>query len=290
LSGGQYQFDYACREGHSEWIAGTPLVISVPTPLTKNPLIIGLAIVAVLVIVFGVIRIASVVTKKRMQHRADIEKRIIQAELTALKSQMNPHFIFNSLNSVYNFILENNTEHAAEYLSKFAILMRMVLSQSQARVISLESELRMLGLYLELEHIRYDEKFTFQIKSDLISTPAEIHIPPMLIQPYVENAIWHGFMHKQEQGHLTIEIVQIDESRLRINIEDNGIGRDKARQFRSNGRASYGSSITSDRLASFSILYDAPFEVKTEDLVAPDGTPCGTRVTLELQVMKSMQV
>src|SRR4030095_410376 len=118
-----------------------------------------------------------------------------------LRAQMNPHFIFNSLNSINMFILENNKLQASEYLSKFSRLVRLILQNSQKILIPLEKELEALQLYLELEALRFDQSFEYKILMDDEVDTSVLRVPPLIIQPYAENAIWHGLMHKKEKGH-----------------------------------------------------------------------------------------
>ena len=139
---------------------------------------------------------------------ANLKRKTTELEMQALRAQMNPHFIFNSLNSINRFILQNNKAQASEYLTKFSRLIRLILQNSQAALIPLESELESLQLYLELESLRFDHHFAFNIKVDHDLDISSIKVPPLIIQPYAENAIWHGLMHKEEKGHLEIELFQ----------------------------------------------------------------------------------
>lgn len=287
LMAGEYSFKFQCAEIGQNWISGEDLKMIIRAPFYRQRGYIILFVSAFIGLVFGLVRIISAPINKRIRQKSDLEKRTINAELSALRSQMNPHFIFNSLNSIYNFILDKDNDRAAEYLSKFASLMRMVLAHSQSKGVTLDSELTVLELYLELEQLRFDNKFEYTICKELIHSPNAIFIPPMLIQPYIENAIWHGFMHKKENGQLKLSILQKSTDYLHIIIEDNGIGREAARQFRPANRRSFGSKITEERIDSFSILYDAPFKVVTEDIKNDEGSVCGTRVILDIYTMKS---
>ncbi|HET7898963.1 MAG TPA: histidine kinase, partial [Flavisolibacter sp.] len=139
---------------------------------------------------------------------AELQQQKTELEMQALRAQMNPHFIFNALNSINRFILQNDKLQASEYLSKFSRLVRLILQNSQAAFIPLESELEALRLYLELESVRFDHHFTYTITVEDDIDTSFVKVPPLLIQPYAENAIWHGLMHKEETGHLQIDIVQ----------------------------------------------------------------------------------
>src|SRR6476619_5515336 len=151
-------------------------------------------------------------------------------EMQALRAQMNPHFIFNSLNSINRFILQNNKAEATEYLTKFSKLIRMILNCSANATVSLAEDLEALQLYLELECLRFDNEFIYKITCDPELDTDFIRVPPMLLQPFVENAIWHGLMNKEGEGHLWININQED-SALICTITDDGIGRKKAAEL-----------------------------------------------------------
>jgi LytS/YehU family sensor histidine kinase len=206
--------------------------------------------------------------------------------MQALRAQMNPHFIFNSLTSINMFILENNKLQASEYLSKFSKLIRLILQNSQEAFIPLEKELEALQLYLELESLRFDQRFEYKIKMDDDVDSTMLKVPPLIIQPYAENAIWHGLMHKKEKGHLDIELEQRDEI-LFCKITDDGIGRAKASELKSKSSSmtkSMGMRITADRIAMLgSQKYDGA-SISVVDLILPDGSSGGTEVLIKIPV------
>ena len=158
---------------------------------------------------------------------AELKQKTVEMEMQALRAQMNPHFIFNSLNSINRFILQNNRAQASEYLTKFSKLVRLILQNSQASLISLESELQALELYLELEALRFDYHFDYKISVPKDLDIEALRVPPLIIQPYIENAIWHGLMHKEDRGQLDIEVSE-EGDHLYFKIADNGVGRKKA--------------------------------------------------------------
>ena len=131
---------------------------------------------------------------------AELKQKATELEMQALRAQMNPHFIFNSLNSINRFILQNDRAQASEYLTKFSKLVRMILQNSQASLIPLESELESLELYLNLEAVRFNYHFDYKISVPKDLDISALQVPPLILQPYVENAIWHGLMHKEEKG------------------------------------------------------------------------------------------
>jgi len=218
--------------------------------------------------------------------KLESQKQLTELEMQALRAQMNPHFIFNSLNSINRFILQNNRTQASEYLTKFSKLVRLILQNSQAALISLETELEALQLYLELESLRFDHHFDFKIKVEDDLDVSALKVPPLIIQPYTENAIWHGLMHKEEKGHLEIELFQQDDV-LCCKITDDGIGRKKAAELKSKSSTSHksmGMRITADRIAMLQQKKQMDTYITINDLVLPDGSAGGTEVLLKIPV------
>jgi sensor histidine kinase YesM len=204
--------------------------------------------------------------------------------LKSLRTQMNPHFIFNALNSINNYIAQQDERAANKYLSDFSRLMRMVLEHSQKDFIPFEEELRLLKLYLKLEHARFGEQFEYEIEEAPGLNTSEVEIPPMLLQPFVENAIWHGLRYKSDKGHLRLSIRPTAGQRLRIEIADNGIGRARSRSVKTKRQSQYqstGLSNTQQRMALLHTLYDKQYELSITDLLPGEEDP-GTLVTLSL--------
>ena len=177
-------------------------------------------------------------------------KEISEMEMKALRAQINPHFLFNTLNSINNYIVQEEGMIASRYLVKFSQLMRNILANSESAFVSLEDELKALKLYIELENMRFDESFDFEFKIASEINASHVKIPSMLLQPFVENAIWHGLMHKDGYKKLSIEVVKIKEKLIKISVEDNGIGRKKAREIQTTDadHKSYGIKITQKRI------------------------------------------
>jgi len=244
--------------------------------LRAQRLIIGL--LALLLLAVGV---GFVIVRKQEKER----RRAYQLlGLKSLRTQMNPHFIFNALNSINNYIAQQDERAANKYLADFSRLMRMVLEFSQKDFIPFEEELRLLKLYLKLEHARFGEQFDYQIdQADGLST-AEIDIPPMLLQPFVENAIWHGLRYKDSKGQLRLSIREGANGRLVIQVADNGIGRDRSKAVKTKRQAQYqstGLSNTQQRMDLINTLYDKQYELSITDL-NPGQEDTGTLVTLSL--------
>jgi LytS/YehU family sensor histidine kinase len=221
------------------------------------------------------------------KEQAKLKHRATELEMQALRSQMNPHFIFNSLNSINRFILQNNKSSASEYLTKFSKLVRLILQNSQSSLISLESELESLRLYLDLEALRFDYRFGYKISVHPSLDLDILRVPPLIIQPYVENAIWHGLMPKEEKGQLDIEVSQENEY-LFIKISDDGVGRRQSADYSSKTASlhkSLGLRITADRIAMVELMSTKQSSVVINDLMNPDGTPAGTEVTIKIPVL-----
>lgn len=219
--------------------------------------------------------------------RSELKRRASELEMQALRSQMNPHFIFNSLNSINRFILQSDKKQASEYLTKFSRLIRLILQNSQSAMIPLESELESLQLYLELEAVRFDHHFEYSLNVDDELDMSNIKVPPLIIQPYAENAIWHGLMHKEEKGHLRVELFEAD-ALLCCIITDNGIGRKKADELKSKSASvhkSMGMRITADRISILQQSKQQVEHIKITDLVLPDGAVGGTKVVLKIPLV-----
>jgi len=268
--------------------------------LQRNILVGSIIILLLLAaIIFRVIILGRKNEKQKLEHqlklqrlessetKTQLQQQATELEMQALRAQMNPHFIFNSLNSINRFILQKNTPQASEYLTKFSRLMRMILQNSQASLISLESELESLELYLNLEVLRFDNHFDYNISVADDLDLSELKVPPLIIQPYVENAIWHGLMHKEEKGQLDIEVLQED-NYLYVKIIDNGIGRRKAVELASKSATkhkSMGLKITADRIAMMRRANSDESVIKINDLVEPDGCAAGTEVIIKIPVI-----
>jgi sensor histidine kinase YesM len=222
-----------------------------------------------------------VIEKIRLEQQATI------SELKALRSQMNPHFIFNCLNAIKSYTLNHDTEGANFYLTKFSKLMRQVLENSRNEKVTLSNELETLRLYMDMEKLRAGDKFNYDIQiADDVETDF-IEVPPMLIQPYVENAIWHGLMHKEGIGQVSVILNQKEDKNLIINILDNGIGREKAAVLKSKTATrhkSFGMQITAERMDIIRDLYKIDTTLTIEDLKNADGSVAGTKVTLEIPI------
>ena len=205
--------------------------------------------------------------------------------LKSLRTQMNPHFIFNALNSVNSFIASNDERAANKYLSEFSQLMRSVLENSEEDFIPLEKEIELLELYVKLEHFRFKDKFEYAITIDENLKIDEFVIPPMLLQPYVENAVWHGLRYKNEKGNLEINFKQLNTEKIQITIIDDGIGRKKSKELKTENQKkqnSKGMGNIERRVTILNEMYKDKVDVLIDDATQnEDGI--GTKVVLILK-------
>ena len=244
-------------------------------------------------VLLGIIVFRNLALKRRNEKlqsertQASLQQKTAELEMQALRAQMNPHFIFNCLNSINQFILENDKGQASEYLTKFSRLVRLILQNSQASLIPLESELEALQLYLELEALRFNHHFDFRISVDEEVEVSVLKVPPLIIQPYAENAIWHGLMHKKENGFLEIDLYQKDDV-LYCRTIDDGIGRRKAAELKNKTTSTHrsmGMRITADRIDLLQHQKQLDASVQIIDLELPNGHAGGTEVLLKIPVL-----
>ena len=225
--------------------------------------------------------------QKIKQIETAFEQKIAETEMTALRAQMNPHFIFNCLNSIKLYTLENDSQTASEYLTIFSQLIRLVLENSRSEKVSLQKELETLRLYIELEAMRFKDKVKYQINISPEIDQQYIDIPPLLLQPYVENAIWHGLMHKKEGGNICINVSLPSEQCLQIEITDDGVGRKLAAEYKSKSatrQKSFGLKMTSERIDIINQVYHIKADVMIVDLKDGMNTACGTKVIIKIPV------
>jgi LytS/YehU family sensor histidine kinase len=205
----------------------------------------------------------------------------------ALRAQMNPHFIFNSLNSIQECIVKEKVEDAHKYLSRFSMLLRMVIDYSERSFISLEDEIKFLKLYLGLESLRFGESFSYEIFISPEVDEEETIVPSLLIQPFVENAIWHGLLHKNGKRELKISFINRNNEQLVCVVEDNGIGRVKSAKIKSSkldaqSHESKGMRISQERIDLLRLQTHLNPEIVIEDLYDEYNNAAGTRVSVAL--------
>lgn len=292
LSPGNYTFHVKASNNDGVWNEeGTTIMLTIEPEWWQTWWfrILVVLVLAAMLSALMLLFIRNVREKSRVQiaeselKASEAEKNFAKATLSSLRAQMNPHFIFNSLNSILHLISKNDSKSAREYLTKFSRMLRDILNHSRKERITLEEELETLNLYLQLEALRFDKKFTFEVIVDP-GIDTEEEIPSMLIQPYVENAISHGLMNKPGGGHLKIELKKEDGNIICI-VEDDGVGREKAAEIKRNKAVQYkslGMKVNSDRLEMLH-RNGSNGGVKIEDIYN-EGCPAGTRVKIYIPV------
>lgn len=244
-----------------------------------------LAGVFLVLIVILVIRWKINYVRKKEKEEALLQQRFAQMEMKALRSQMNPHFIFNAINSIQHYVLTNEKELANKYLVKFSQLMRNILDLSKQELISLRDELDTIRLYVDIEALRFNNAFNFKMTIAENVNVNDIRLPPLLIQPFVENAIWHGLLLKEGDKELNINIFQKD-SEVVIEIDDNGIGRAAAEKFSNKElkRRSFGMDITNDRLSVLEKVFGITISFRVLDKSSSMGNSAGTSVIINIKL------
>ena len=270
--------------------------LEVPAPWFHHPGFIALGVLVILLALSLVFLYIFFKAQKRRDKEDRIRKRIADLEVASLQSQMNPHFIFNSINAIQSFVLESDTESAILYLSDFSRVIRNALENVNRSLVTLRESLEFLESYLRLEQMRFPDKFTWEIivKGDL--HPSELLVPPFIIQPYAENAIRHGFRHKREEGHLEVCLsVNTEQKILEIVLEDNGVGIARSRELdqqvhsqEAYARRNHSGTITQRRIQMMNPPGEQRYGVWVSDR-KEDGAVRGTRVLIHLPLHHNPQ-
>ncbi len=241
----------------------------------------ALEILALGIVIYKVNKRAVLRTKKKQE----IKEQLALSQITALRSQMNPHFMFNVLNAVQGLIYSNQKSKASDYLGKFSDLMRKILEASDKKEIAIDKEIAMLKMYLELEKSRFENDFEYQFSLPSELDLSQYKIPSMIIQPFVENAIKHGLMHKKGVKVLKINAEIID-NYWHFTIEDNGIGRAKSAEINMNIKkhSSFATTAIDDRIGLINKISSSKIEINTEDKISNSNESLGTKITIMIPV------
>ncbi len=278
LQPGSYTFSVKTA-GDTNLSSSTDLSIIIAPPFWQTLLFKIIVILAIVGILYWLI----IKRIKAIRHEAELKQKIAETEMMALRAQMNPHFIFNCLNSIDNLIQINDKEKATLYLSKFANLIRSILENSKKNVIPCWKDMKTLELYLQLESLRFDNKFSYTINVANEIINGDYKVPPLIIQPFVENAIHHGLLNKiDEDKKLQINVYQ-QNNHIHYSIEDNGVGRQKAASYKQMNNAVYesmGMQITTDRIKLFNQQNNG--WVQVTDLLDKNNLAAGTKVEITL--------
>lgn len=287
LEDGDYVFVVKSANNDGVWGPETRCKIHIATPFWKAWWFYALLIAAVLALVYVFYQFKLKQIRKEEELKSGFSRQLAEIEMKALRAQMNPHFIFNSLNSIQKYILKNDSFAASQYLTKFSKLIRLILDHSNQNYILLSSEVELLKLYIEIEALRFDNQFEYELDVDDSLNTETIQIPSMIIQPYVENAIWHGLLHKETKGKLTLQISRYDDSNITVLVTDDGIGRQKAQELKSKQvlkKKSYGLQITEDRISILNKTQSNKTTLKIVDLKDANGNAIGTQVALIIPI------
>ena len=284
LQPGYYTFKVFAMNDSGIW-SRTPAIVTfnISQPFYASIWFILSGILLLIVLLFIVLFFINKQNQQKNKLLEEQKQKILFSELQVLRNQMNPHFIFNTLNSIQSFITNNESKDAVIYLSKFAKLMRATLANTKRQKISLKDEIDTLRLYLELEQLRLNNKFSYEI---IVDDKIDIHyeqVPSMLIQPYVENAIWHGISTLEGKGIIRVQFLLEKENLLKCIIEDNGIGREQAMKTKKSTSTSFGMSITKERIEILNSLEGSNLTIKVHDLTK-NNKPAGTRIELFLPI------
>jgi ligand-binding sensor domain-containing protein/anti-sigma regulatory factor (Ser/Thr protein kinase) len=285
VPGGDYRLRIKARSASGEWTVSSQavrIIIDKPFWETWWFRIITAALIGGLI--YSVYRYRVSEIKKQARLRSDYEIRLNELEISALRTQMNPHFIFNCLNTINSYINSNQRSQANQYITRFAKLIRMILENSRQRKIPLSGEIEALGLYIQLEQLRFGQKFDYHLVVAEELDTDNIEVPPLIIQPFAENAILHGLLPLPSGGKLNISVTKED-NMLCYLIEDNGIGREAARKRSMDGalrRQSHGMDITVKRITLFNRENGTDREIQITDKHDAAGNPVGTVVKVFL--------
>ena len=289
LSSGEYSLIIQAQKNNGSWIECPQIIkFKINPPFWLRWWFLSLAFI---LIIGSVIYLTSYINGKKAERelfRSKVKIRLYNLEIKAMKAQMNPHFIFNSLNSIQHFILANENDNAYRYLTKFSKLVRKLLESNENESLSIATEVDILTKYLEIEALRFKESFNYEIKVDS-SLETYKMIPHMMIQPFIENAIWHGLLEKKSERVLTISFNLENEKCVSVIIEDNGIGINKSKERPKSEvkEKSLALEFIKERLSLFSSTLDVHYYVSIDDKSDLNGNETGTIVKILLPILKS---
>lgn len=293
LAAGNYVFEVKSVNGEGQESESLEIPLKIESPIYQKPWFIASALGILALFVFLGFRLRLNQVRKlarKEQEKLQIEKDLVQLEQKALRLQMNPHFLFNALNSIQGLISREDSKKARYYLAKFSKLMRLVLENSRESMIPLSDEIETLEHYLTVEQFSSGEKFQYEIDCDDEIDPEEFLIPPMMIQPFIENSIIHGIAHLTTPGKITVEFRKI-RNRIECYVSDNGVGRKKAAEMKSQVAHKHKSTallVTQERLDILSKGADWGKSIEMVDLTDTQGNAAGTRVIVRMPLIRDV--
>ena len=264
------------RSSQIEMLAKENEIVKLRLRRNKNTLLVSALLLALFTLILYILY---------RQYQLKSDKKLLTLEQSMLRSQMNPHFLFNSLNSIKLYIINNETKNAVHYLNKFSKLIRKILEASSLKEIPLAEELETVELYMNIENIRFSNEINFEVQVDEGIDTHVIKIPSLILQPFLENALWHGLSSKEGEKSILLDVTKGKNGYIDISITDNGVGREEAERVKKRKvlkRKSVGIDITKERLDNFSKDYQNSFEVEILDLYDDSGQPEGTKVVLHV--------
>lgn len=290
LSSGTYTFELKAQNiSAKQPVFATPITFVIAKPFWETYWFYGLVIVTIISLVWLYFRWR--LQQKEIQRITEIDKILIDKKITNLRlenlrSQMNPHFIFNALNSIQDYIISNEKELASSYLVKFSRLIRLYLDYSQQNEITLEEELNALKLYLELEKVRFEDELEYKITIDNQLKTKQIKVPSLFIQPYVENALKHGLLHKLNDRKLYVEAKIIQQNKLQITVEDNGVGRAQSETLKrpSQQHKPFATKANEERAHLYKKKLKRDITITTNDLYDKNNVAAGTKVVITMPI------
>ncbi|WOD43442.1 sensor histidine kinase [Hwangdonia lutea] len=290
LSSGMYTFELKAQNiSAKQPVFATPITFTIAKPYWETYWFYALVLATIIGLVWFYFR--RRLQQKERQRIAEIDKILIDKKITNLRlenlrSQMNPHFIFNALNSIQDYIISNEKELASSYLVKFSRLIRMYLDYSQQNEITLEEELNALKLYLELEKVRFEDELEYKITIDNQLKTKQIKVPSLFIQPYVENALKHGLIHKLNNRKLHIEAKIIQQNKMQITVEDNGIGRAQSETLKRPNlhHKPFATKANEERVRLYKNKLKRDIVIITNDLYGDNDVAAGTKVVITMPI------
>jgi len=283
LDPGLYTFQFRAKRVNSDWSMPVSLSFTIEVPFWEKPIIMFCCISFIVLVVTTFITKRSRRINQRKLKSIEQVYKIKSLEQQALQAMMNPHFVFNVLNSIQYYLNTNNADKAQTNLTKFARVIRKNLEITKEKFISIEEEVEYLKLYLSLEKLRFDESFKYKIVIDQAIDTIDTLIPTMLIQPFIENAIWHGIMPQEGKGEVVLNFIVKDEKHLLIEVFDNGVGY-KPEKLNSKGHKSIGLKMTEQRLQLMSEIYKKDFSMEVLNIPNKDESLSGTLVKILIPI------
>jgi len=282
----KYTFQVEIKNNQGFWVEQSEIQFTIAPPFYKTWWFILLTFLVLSLLIYSILKNRE----KKFRDKVNTENQIKFLKDKALRAQVNPHFIFNTLNSIQNFVLQGDFEKSNKFITSFSKLIRMILQQSNHNFIKVADEISMLDKYLELEQMRFGNNFEFNITLDSQIDINSFNIPPMLIQPFVENAVWHGLLNKKEKGVIDITFSLETNETILCTVKDNGIGIEAGKKIKnetSKNRKSMGMSLTNSRLKELSTQKEKHVEIK--ELKDENHQVAGTQVKILIPILNPDQ-